>query len=196
MAKRTTVNEPIGDMVIADGEPLNLHNRFVAAVLAWLIPGAGHYYQQRTFKAAIFFTTITACFVIGLIVSGGRCVYASWNGVERRWQFALQSGIGIPAIPAAIQGWRKSNNKPALFRGMFFPKHEPAPFAAPDDTAQLDDWHKKTASGFELGTLYTMIAGLLNILVIYDAFAGPLPPPAPKKKAKPNDPASSTVSKT
>lgn len=187
MAKRTTVNEPTGDIVIADGEPLNLYNPYLAAVLAWLIPGAGHYYQRRTFKAAIFFTAITACFVIGLIVSGGRCVYASWNGVEHRWQFILQSGIGVPAIPAAIQGWRKSNNKPALFKGLFFPKHEPAPFAAPDTVDKLDDWHKKTASGFELGTLYTMIAGLLNILVVYDAFAGPLPPPAPKKKGKPED---------
>ncbi len=187
MAKRTTSNEPTGDIVIADGEPLNLYNRYVAAVLAWLIPGAGHYYQRRTFKATIFFTSITACFVIGLIVSGGRCVYASWNGIERRWQFVLQAGVGTPAIPAAIQGWRKSSNKPTLFRGLYFPKHEPAPFASPDRVQQLDDWHKKTASGFELGTLYTMIAGLLNILAVYDAFAGPLPPPAPKKRAKDGD---------
>ncbi|MFO0941108.1 MAG: DUF6677 family protein [Pirellulales bacterium] len=189
MAKRTTVNDqtPTGDIVMADGEPLNLYNPYLAAVLAWLIPGAGHYYQRRNFKAAIFFTSITACFVIGLIVSGGRCVYACWNRDEHRWQFILQSGVGVPAIPAAIQGWRKSNNKPALFKGLFFPKHEPAPFAAPDSLDKLDEWNKKTASGFELGTLYTMIAGLLNILVVYDAFAGPLPPPAPKKKGKPED---------
>jgi hypothetical protein len=27
---------------------------------------------------------------------------------------------------------------------------------------------------FDLGTVYTVIAGLLNILAIYDAFAGPV----------------------
>ncbi|MEM7557629.1 MAG: DUF6677 family protein, partial [Planctomycetota bacterium] len=36
-----------------------------------------------------------------------------------------------------------------------------------------------------MGTLYTMIAGLLNILVVFDAYAGPLPPPVPKKKGDP-----------
>lgn len=180
MAKRP---EPIvGDVVIADGEPLNLHNRYLASFLAWLIPGAGHYYQRRTFKAAIFFTSITACFLIGFFVSGGRCVYASWNGVERRWQFVLQSGIGLPALPAALQGWRKSDGHQPFFRGLFFPKNEPALFASPDNERQLDGWHRKTASGFELGTLYTMIAGLLNILAIFDAYGGPLPPPQPKKK--------------
>jgi hypothetical protein len=179
--------ELTGDIVIADGEPLNLYNRYLAAALAWLIPGAGHYYQRRTFKAAIFFTSVTACFVIGMVVSGGRCVYASWNGIERRWQFGLQAGVGLPAIPAAVQAWRKRNGDEPLLRGLIFPKTEPAIFSSPDRLHQLDDWHKKTASGFELGTLYTMIAGLLNILAIYDAFAGPLPPPAPKKK-KSDDP--------
>lgn len=188
MAKKT-LNELTGDVVIADGEPLNLYNRHLAAVLAWLVPGAGHYYQRRTFKAAIFFTSITACFVIGLVVSGGRCVYASWNGIERRWQFALQAGIGVPTIPAAIQAWRKRNNSEPFFRGWVFPKNEPALFSSPDRVSQLDDWHRKTASGFELGTLYTMIAGLLNILAVYDAFAGPLPPPGPKKK--PDEPSDS-----
>ena len=53
----------------------------------------------------------------------------------------------------------------------------------------MDDWHKRTASGFELGTLYTMIAGLLNILAVYDAYGGPLPPPTigNKKKDSPDD---------
>ena len=50
--------------------------------------------------------------------------------------------------------------------------------------AELDSWHEKTASGFDMGTLYTMISGLLNLLVVFDAFAGPLPPPAPKTKSQ------------
>jgi hypothetical protein len=37
-------------------------------------------------------------------------------------------------------------------------------------------------SGYEMGTWYTMIAGLLNILVIYDAFAGPLSTPISGRK--------------
>jgi hypothetical protein len=163
------------DIIIADGEELNLHNRFLAAVLAWLVPGAGHYYQQRYLKSAVFFVCIVTTFVIGISVSGGRCVYASWNSTEVRWQFVLQSGIGLPALPAAYQWWLVKNNKEPLFRGAM---------TGPLSTNDLDDWNKATASGFDMGTLYTMVAGLLNILVVFDAYAGPLPPPVPKPNAK------------
>jgi hypothetical protein len=181
MAK-SALDVPKSATVIADGEPLCLRNRQLAAFLAWLIPGAGHYYQGRKVKAAIFFVAIAVCVLVGLVISGGRCVYASWNGVEKRWQFALQAGVGLPAIPAAVQGWRIRSGKPPLLEGWFFGPDEPAPFVAPKSVRQLNQWHKKTASGFELGTLYTMIAGLLNILAIYDAYAGPLPPPTIQKK--------------
>jgi hypothetical protein len=41
---------------------------------------------------------------------------------------------------------------------------------------------------FEMGTVYTIVAGLLNLLVICDAFGGPLVirPPEEKKK-QPDD---------
>jgi len=38
----------------------------------------------------------------------------------------------------------------------------------------LHFWQKDLAHYFELGTVYTMIAGLLNVLAIYDAYGGPL----------------------
>ena len=37
----------------------------------------------------------------------------------------------------------------------------------------LGQWHSELEHRFEIGTLYTVIAGLLNLLAIYDAFAGP-----------------------
>lgn len=166
-----------GDVVIADGEQLNLRNRHFAAFLAWLIPGAGHYYQRRYFKATIFFVGIISSFLIGILVSGNRCVYASWNQTETRWQFVLQAGVGLPAMPAVFQAWRiRNGDKPW---GSFM--------VGPKSTGDLDKWNKETASGFDMGTLYTMIAGLLNVLVIFDAYAGPLPPPVPKKRGNEPD---------
>lgn len=38
---------------------------------------------------------------------------------------------------------------------------------------ELDLLHKNMNRFFELGTVYTMVAGLLNVLVIYDAWGGP-----------------------
>ncbi len=167
-----------GDTIIADGEPLNLRNRYMAAFLAWMIPGAGHYYQRRYLKSALFFVCILTSFLIGMFVADRKCVYASWDGTEKRWQFALQAGIGLPVLPAVIEGLRGKEQKP-MFGGFM---------AAPRSSVELDSWNFETASGFDMGTLYTMVAGLLNILVIFDAFAGPLPPPvhkADKKKGKP-----------
>ena len=40
-------------------------------------------------------------------------------------------------------------------------------------TDQLGQWHRELGSYFDLGTVYTMIAGLLNLLVIWDAWGGP-----------------------
>ena len=171
---------PSGDIIIADGEPLNLRNRYLAAFLAWLIPGAGHYYQRRYLKSALFFVCILSSFAVGMFVADMKCVYASWDGTEKRWQFVLQAGVGLPVLPAAIQGWR---GKETNMRRM----EKPGFMAGPNSLRDLDDWNFQTASGFDMGTLYTMIAGLLNILVIFDAFAGPLPPPVnkpPKKKSK------------
>ena len=44
--------------------------------------------------------------------------------------------------------------------------------SSPDELAF---WNKHLCRNFELGTIYTVIAGLLNILAICDAFAGPVP---------------------
>ncbi len=78
-------------------------------------------------------------------------------------------------MPAAYQSWLKGKNKRVAWDGFM---------AAPASKNDLSNWHKATASGFDMGTLYTMVAGLLNILVVFDAYAGPLPPPVPKKRRK------------
>ncbi|MFN3192581.1 MAG: DUF6677 family protein [Aureliella sp.] len=167
-----------GDVVMADGEELNLRNRNLAAFLAWVIPGAGHFYQQRYLKSAIFSACVFTTFLIGMMVSGGKCVYASWNQTEKRWQYVLQSGVGFAAIPAALQAYSaRRGNEPPLGEFML----------GPDSARDIDDWHKDSASGFDMGTLYTMIAGLLNVLIVFDAYAGPLPPPVSKRSGTGED---------
>jgi hypothetical protein len=62
------------------------------------------------------------------------------------------------------------------------------------EASDLDRAHRELGGRFELGVVYTMIAGLLNILAIYDAYEGPAyedeedesqtdkPPPDPEAK--------------
>ncbi|MCC6511244.1 MAG: hypothetical protein IT423_19235 [Pirellulaceae bacterium] len=172
-------------VVIADGEPLDLGNRELAAFLAWLVPGAGHYYQRRYLKSAIFCIAIMSTFLLGMLVGGGRCVYASWNQVDARWQYVLQAGVGLPAMPAAYQAYRVGKGLPPAMGGFMAP---------PNSVADLSEWNEKSSSGFDMGTLYTMIAGLLNILVIFDAWGGPLPPPVKPTRGKDDNDADNTES--
>jgi hypothetical protein len=45
----------------------------------------------------------------------------------------------------------------------------------------LGQWHYELKHLFDLGTYYTVIAGLLNLLIVYDAFVGPAIHPPIKK---------------
>jgi hypothetical protein len=49
---------------------------------------------------------------------------------------------------------------------------------------ELARWHEQLSHKFDLGILYTMIAGLLNVLAICDAYAGPFVPAPEEEKKK------------
>ena len=58
----------------------------------------------------------------------------------------------------------------------------------PRNQEELSDWHYRLNMRFELGTLYTMIAGLLNVLAIWDAYGGPvLSEPGKSERGPPDD---------
>ena len=48
----------------------------------------------------------------------------------------------------------------------------------------LGAWHLDLGYKFEIGTLFTIIAGVLNLLAVYDAFAGPAIMRDEKKKRR------------
>jgi len=160
---------------------VNLRRPEVAAFWAWFWPGAGHLYQRRYAKGMLFMICILSTYFYGLALGGGHSVYASFTDSDRRWQYICQVGVGLPALPAVVQSYRVIRlNKPPLFADFMAPPH-------PVDTDHLDilaTWHRRYP--FEMATLYTMVAGLLNVLAIYDAYAGPMtgPPPDEEKKKK------------
>jgi hypothetical protein len=147
-------------------QPLVLRDPALAAFLAWLVPGLGHLYQRRTFKGVLFMVCILGTFFYGLFLGGGRVVYAQWQP-EKRLPYLCQIGVGLPALPALVQASRAKSGRPPLFGGIMAP---PVMGNGRNEVAEL---HLKYARYWELATVYTMIAGLLNMLVIYDAWAGP-----------------------
>jgi hypothetical protein len=157
---------------------IDLRDPYFAALLAWLWPGAGHLYQRRYAKAILFMACILGTYFFGLALGEGKVVYASWNPVDRRWQYPLQLGVGLPAAPAIVQSLVVRRGGQPLFGGLFAP---------PQNRNELRQWHKELNMRFELGTLYAMIAGLLNILAIWDAYGGPVMSEPGKERGPPDD---------
>jgi hypothetical protein len=184
-----------------DGTTINLANPALAAFLSWLVPGLGQLYQGRRFKGTVFMASLVSTFLAGMWLGGGTVVYASWRPGDRRIEFIGQAGIGVAAIPALVQAALVSGSAhqplgsgwfaPPLLRGQPVserfqerviasdPEIGPEDFTGmrfaprqPGDQSSL--WRRRFGRSFDFGTLYTTIAGLLNLLVIYDAWAGPL----------------------
>lgn len=162
---------------------VSLRDPILAAILAWFIPGAGHWYQRRRSKALLFFLCITGTFGYGLWLGEGRVVYASWGPTneEKRLPFICQAGVGAAALPALYQARRfgnpveRQNATARAARGEteFWDTFMVPPRLDVGSPDELDILNKTLNRRFELGTVYTMVAGLLNVLVIFDALSGP-----------------------
>jgi hypothetical protein len=185
---------------VEEQERVELKDPGLSAFLAWLIPGLGHLYQGRTAKAILFFVCIMGTFVYGVCLGGrsdlgwGRAVYFSWRPNDKRLPFLCQIGIGLPAFPALIQANRVKSGGDPLWEGFMAPPRIDGDAGGVRGSPSLDELNKQLSSHFELATVYTMIAGLLNILVIFDAWAGPVFPERKeedeeeeKKKKSPKD---------
>ena len=265
---------------------VRLRNPVVAALLAFAIPGAGHWYQGRRFKATIYSVCILTIFVWGMILGGGQPVYSqlmyrtegmaptaqlqvSAPRMKFSFGYAAQVLVGAPAWPAIIQEMRIRNIDARIqwidgpiesdFQGLLStgfgdrkseiitgtialnPANEQGSsmatgtlhavladgsirdyplggeielgrevfgsprreircfvlgqddegrevrfrlegsvarsfvnwFQAPRDTLELDRLNGALSQNFDIGSVFTWIAGLLNLLAIWDAAEGP-----------------------
>lgn len=160
------------------------------AILSYLVPGLGQIVQGRVGKGLLFMVLLLSLFHVGQAMGEYRNVYIPdlargpeenfrnnpWkldypfrplaNILNHRWHFAGQFWIGIAAWPAIFQYNQAplplSENYP------FLKDYQKAPFE--EELNEILPNRDKTP---DLAWVYTVIAGMLNILVIYDALAGP-----------------------
>lgn len=258
---------------------VTLKNPPVAAFLAFLVPGLGHFYQGRNFKGVLYLVCICGIFFAGMRIGDGKVVYFDWAPEKQTWAYLCQFWTGLPALPALANALLRPK---AELQPNYLPTKLSAPFVgtvnvageepqkitgqinfepqeadgfqprvamitdavlttkkgetkidakvydfsidpriAPDprrrvtgmfegqidgqpeivkgnlqgsiprslwdayeaplqdrkffggEASDLDRAHEQLGTRFELGVVYTMIAGLLNILAIYDALEGP-----------------------
>lgn len=166
-----------------DGKQINLKNPILAGFLAWLFPGLGHFYQGRKAKAALFAVCILPIFLFGCYLGSdkeygvARNVYCLWQKDNRRLFFIPQAPLGLAAIPALIQNWQSQDGGKPFWNGAFAP-----PSVDPKKEPTLDQIIKKLQGSFEIGTIFTVVAGLMNLLAIFDAVDGPVFPKSDGKK--------------
>ncbi len=253
-------------------KPWEEKNPWIAGLLAYLIPGAGHFYQGRMLKAVIYSVSILGLFIWGQKLGEGMVVYnlPDRGGAFRyvALSYAAQLGAGGCALPSLIQNKRAelpSNRKltrltrplTAQFEGRITPADQPDKgvligtvhvepvdgeygpemrgtftgqldgqpvdlklggrfeldkpikagfrrkfeagiaeggpesntvgriiegtiprsfvdaYGAPPDPDQLQDLNGRLGKFYELALVFTWIAGLLNVLAIWDCICGP-----------------------
>lgn len=258
---------------------INFRTPELAAVLAFLIPGAGHYYQGRRLKAGIYFSGIVSLFFAGMILGNWQPVYsqtamsmsadpvemASTNKTTTKFSisYGAQFFNGVTALPALVQQLRFNSsgediqgfreNLDSDFVGVFRDGRRFVPvsgviqlspaggslakgefrgvtdagesvttavsgtvelgrdiygsprrriimtglsdqaiadlaptsltgsvdrpfwnwYQAPRDTGELDRLHGRLSHRFDIACVFTWIAGLLNLMAIWDAYGGP-----------------------
>lgn len=163
---------------------LELKNRALAGLLAWLVPGLGHMYQGRLTKGVLFALCIYSLFFTGFAMGGWRNVYFRWDTEVWQFPYLAQAGMGIAIFPGAIHRPEWRQYLPPIMR-----KFQARPMIDYDRRVrlrsdvsledvlitedELDKLHRERGKLMDIALVYTMVAGLLNFLVVYDAVAGP-----------------------
>ncbi len=147
---------------------VDLKNRYLALLLAWLVPGLGHFYQGRIGKGVLYAVSILSLFVVGLAMGDWKIVYWRWvNPTVSTETFCFnylgQFWAGLIALPALIQSTLQLRDHAPILWG----------FMAEPQQKLINGLYPSLGKFVEIGTLYTTVAGLLNILAMYDAFEGP-----------------------
>ena len=108
-----------------------------AMVLAYLVPGAGHFYLGKRGRAAAFFVIVCVMFAIGVAIDGDLYTVVRTGGSLLRFLAGLGSmGAGVLYFVAVLMGVHGD----------------------------------VTSITYEHGTAFTITAGLMNLLLMLDAF--------------------------
>lgn len=108
-----------------------------ACLIAWLLPGAGHFYLRRPQKGLVFLGAIGALFILGLAMDSRLQMTVGLDDLLASLFSLAQVAIGLPYLAARMLGY---------------------------EAGQV------TSVTFEYGNTFTAVAGLLNILVVLDAY--------------------------
>jgi TM2 domain-containing membrane protein YozV len=108
----------------------------LAAALAWLLPGAGHFYLGRRRRAVAFLLLVAASLLLGCAFDG------------KLWRIVANEPLSVLGTLGSM------GVGPAYFVLRY----------------GLDYHGDPVAPGFEYGSAFLLTAGLMNLLLILDAW--------------------------
>jgi len=118
---------------------------FQAGLLAWILPGAGHWVLGQRKFALVFFLAISFPYLTGVAIGG---VKTSVNASANKWLFLAELGVG--GYTTGFSMLNRSIGPVKEADALKYISYYPA-----SDVAQI----------------YLAVAGLLNLLAILDALA-------------------------
>ena len=114
---------------------------------AWLLPGLGHWLLGRRGKGLFFLVAIWGTFLAGWALSDFRAVFWKPDRIATYGQL----GMGVPTLVLLVG---KEPFSSALGRTFYEPTGA----------------SENLLPHYDVGTLYTCVAGLLNVVVVLGAF--------------------------
>lgn len=116
---------------------------FNAGILAWILPGAGHFYLGNRGLAWTFLISISLAYGFGLLVGG---LKTSIDPQTNVWLFLAELPLGL----YTTVGFLIANALPAV---------------DPNQPSALVSYYPES----DIAQIYLAVAGLLNLIVIFDA---------------------------
>lgn len=132
-----------------------------AAVAAWILPGLGHLILGQRRRAAVLAAAVGGLWLLGVLIGGIGVIdhqdYSEGSRVKFSLWFLGQMLTG-PSIAADAYHQHLKATSQRLFGHLPQPQDKPRPVYVPS-----------FGHVSETGTLFTALAGMLNLLVIIDA---------------------------
>ena len=142
-------------------EPPNRFNP-LPAIFGWIIPGLGHFSIGERSRGVLILAGVLFLWVCGIFIGGVDSV----DRKEDRLWFLAQAGAG--PIAFAVDGLNSSLLKSGRF-GEIMDAPNPRDRGRSLQVSSL----KSVAHMNEYGTLFTALAGLMNVVALLDAGSRP-----------------------
>lgn len=163
----------------------NVPLAILSMVLGWIVPGMGHVVLGRPVRGVIIFLTIAATFWAGMAMGG----VMTLDPVNERWWFVADMLTGVHGLAAwqfYQRTWHRLASDPSVRQRQTALAREPWQAAAVMDQKLQEEHLALTAPTDTIARAYSGVAGLLNLMCIFDVMILSMmgisgEPPLPKK---------------